>query len=636
MLYTDVNAVVLFTELDIGDFSNVTYLETFTASLKEALATPAGVPTSQVDVKVEVHEGSGSVAVDLSVHYYSTNDADAFVIFLRQSYTTIFNVPPMELYGNVELSQVATETYLSVTNPPIAPTSPTPTAPGSISPTLATSPLPTTSPTAPPAIIPKFPLPVDFVNPLPTVSPGTTLVTEVNATVFFSALDISNFDDASYYGMFVTRFQIAVGASAGVSPNLVSVLDIYLGSTVVDFRVTFDTTAIGSPSAFVEVLQKNVGAVFSSEAWSEAGNVKTTSIKSWTYKSVRLPPTQPAAPTSTMPGAALTTLPIIPPEAQTGATGDGDIQLSWMISLLVAIALAVTLAGVILYVYCFNRRAWWNAMEKLATSLAQKHFKSNSKLTGLNLRLNDCYEDDDLAGPSTMSPLQVITDPKSPHKSATHQNPELRMYQNPEYQNSECEFVPALQAQEQTVREDELSKQASTSSGKTRSGYPLKHKDSLRRDQKRANRQSSQDVQSKTSQSSPPSSHCSSSLSASTRTSSLHVDYSTENTSRGFTSTIEGAKGAKYHKKRSSAELLSKTKQLSNTNPLFLLDAFTNPSYAPVEEVNESRDAPENELPTKNPTFGSKEYTNPSFDPEPPDQVPRKQRQAGNPSEARM
>jgi hypothetical protein len=141
----------------------------------------------------------------------------------------------------------------------------------------------------------------------------------------FSALDMSTFDDPSYFDEFVKQFQITVASFAGVAPSMVSVFDIYSGSVAVDFSLLFDTTAIGSSSAFIDTLRTNPGNIFSTAAWSDAGKVKSAQVNSWTYRSSAVPPTQQAFPTPSVTTSVLT-LPIIPPEAQDSvAQGNEDI-----------------------------------------------------------------------------------------------------------------------------------------------------------------------------------------------------------------------------------------------------------------------------------------------------------------------
>lgn len=252
----------------------------------------------------------------------------------------------------------------------------------------------------------------------------------MNATITFSALDISSFDDPSYYDEFVKQFQVAVGVNAGVAPSVVSVLNIRAGSVAVDFSLVFDTTAIGSSSAFIDTLKSNPGNIFSSTEWSDAGKVTSAQVTSWTYRSTAVPPTQQAVPTSSV-STSLITLPIIPPEDQDSvAQGDEDALLSWLIPLMIAVALSVTLAGVVLYVYFFNRGMWWSGMEKLASTLSQRQRASSLQI---DLNVEDAYEADE---PSPMSPFQVITDPKTPKTPASDKSKPFHMYQNPAYDRS--------------------------------------------------------------------------------------------------------------------------------------------------------------------------------------------------------
>jgi len=127
----------------------------------------------------------------------------------------------------------------------------------------------------------------------------------------------------------------------------------------------------------------------------------------------------------------LITLPIIPPEDQDSvAQGDEDALLSWLIPLMIAVALSVTLAGVVLYVYFFNRGMWWSGMEKLASTLSQRQRASSLQI---DLNVEDAYEADE---PSPMSPFQVITDPNPPKTPASDKSKPFHMYQNPAYDRS--------------------------------------------------------------------------------------------------------------------------------------------------------------------------------------------------------
>jgi hypothetical protein len=86
------------------------------------------------------------------------------------------------------------------------------------------------------------------------------------ADVTFSAVDVSQFQDAAFDSEFRAEFVKSVATAAAVPAYRVAITDIAAGSVVVSFVVRFPLGAQSTQDAFVGVLTTDVQAVFSSSS----------------------------------------------------------------------------------------------------------------------------------------------------------------------------------------------------------------------------------------------------------------------------------------------------------------------------------------------------------------------------------
>ena len=120
---------------------------------------------------------------------------------------------------------------------------------------------------------------------------------DLAADVTFTAVDVSQFQDAAFDSEFRAEFVNTVATAAAVPAYRVAITDIAAGSVVVSFVVQFPLGAQSTQDAFVDVLATDVQSVFSfSSMLGSYGAVEAV-----IFASHPPPPPPPPPPTPSSP-----------------------------------------------------------------------------------------------------------------------------------------------------------------------------------------------------------------------------------------------------------------------------------------------------------------------------------------------